>query len=301
MTEVTLLSAFVAGTLALLSPCSALLVPSFFAYAFTSPGALAMRTGVFFAGLATVLVPLGVGAGAVSSLVYEHRSTTITVAGSVIIALGVWQLFGRGFAMPFANRLQRAGGENNPNAGIGSTFVLGAVYGLAGFCSGPVLGAILTMAAASAVLLHGGLLLATYALGMAAPLFVLALLWDRFDLGRRGWLRGRGIVIGPIQTHTTSVVSGVLFVAIGVLFIRFDGMVGFTSAIGLGDTSGLEVSVSDRVLDWVGRVPGWVLPAAVALGAAVVAWRRSGNAAPLSTDEDDRAERHEETEVGISR
>lgn len=110
MTEVTLLSAFVAGTLALLSPCSALLVPSFFAYAFTSRGALAMRTGVFYVGLATVLVPLGVGAGAVSSLVYDHRSTTITVAGSVIIALGVWQLLGRGFVLPFANRLQQASG-----------------------------------------------------------------------------------------------------------------------------------------------------------------------------------------------
>ena len=37
----------------------------------------------------------------------------------------------------------------------------------------------------------GGVLLVVYALGMAAPMFVLALLWDRFDLGRRRWLRGR--------------------------------------------------------------------------------------------------------------
>jgi hypothetical protein len=56
--------------------------------------------------------------------------------------------------------------------------------------------------------------------------------WDR------RWLWGRGIELGPIRTHTTSLVSGLLFIVIGVLFIRFDAMVGFTSAIGLGDTSG---------------------------------------------------------------
>ena len=44
MTEVGLLAAFVAGVLALLSPCSALLVPSFFAYAFASRTAQLLRT-----------------------------------------------------------------------------------------------------------------------------------------------------------------------------------------------------------------------------------------------------------------
>lgn len=60
MINVGFLGAFLAGVLALLSPCSALLLPAFFAYAFTSKRQLLARTAVFFCGLAAVLVPLGV-------------------------------------------------------------------------------------------------------------------------------------------------------------------------------------------------------------------------------------------------
>jgi len=48
MSEVGVLAAFAAGVLALLSPCSALLLPSFFAYAFASRRALVARTFVFY-------------------------------------------------------------------------------------------------------------------------------------------------------------------------------------------------------------------------------------------------------------
>ena len=71
------------------------------------------------------------------------------------------------------------------------------------------------MAATQDSPLGGGLLLAVYAFGMAFPLFLLALLWDRFELGRRSWLRGRTFTLGPLRVHTTSLVSGLLFVAIG--------------------------------------------------------------------------------------
>lgn len=64
---------------------------------------------------------------------------------------------------------------------LASVFALGAVYGLAGFCAGPVLGGIPTVAAIGGDPWYGSTLLAAYALGMALPLFVLALLWDRFD------------------------------------------------------------------------------------------------------------------------
>ena len=74
MTEVGLLAAFAAGVLALLSPCSALLLPSFFAYAFAGRSALLLRTAAFYAGLLLTLVPLGTGAGAASSLFYGHRA-----------------------------------------------------------------------------------------------------------------------------------------------------------------------------------------------------------------------------------
>src|SRR5215211_4054969 len=90
--EVSFLASFLGGLLSLLSPCSALLLPAFFAYAFQSRGELVGRTAVFYLGLCATLVPLGMGISAVSSLVYGHRSTLITISGLVIIAFGVLQL-----------------------------------------------------------------------------------------------------------------------------------------------------------------------------------------------------------------
>src|SRR5215217_867778 len=87
--EVSFLASFLGGLLSLLSPCSALLLPAFFAYAFQSRGELVGRTAVFYLGLCATLVPLGMGISAVSSLVYGHRSTLITISGLVIIAFGV--------------------------------------------------------------------------------------------------------------------------------------------------------------------------------------------------------------------
>ena len=156
-----------------------------------------------------------------------------------------------------------------------STLVLGSVYGLAGFCSGPILGAILTMAATRETPVEGGALLAVYALGMAAPLFVLAALWDRFDLGRRRLLRGSMLTLGPISVHSTSLISGVLFVAIGVLFLRYDGTAGITGVLGFGDTTDLESSAQLRISTWLNAVPAWSFPAVVALVAGVVALRRA--------------------------
>ncbi len=221
MVEVSFLASFVGGLLSLLSPCSALLLPAFFAYAFQSRGELVGRTAVFYLGLAATLVPLGMGISAVSTLVYGHRSALITVSGLVIIAFGVLQLLGRGFTVgPLARLRGRIKGD--PGS-VSATFALGAVYGFAGFCSGPILGAVLTVAASSGSVFGGAGLLATYAAGMAAPLFLMALLWERFDLAHRRWLRGREVSLGELRFHTTNLISGLMFVTIGVLFIVFEG------------------------------------------------------------------------------
>lgn len=280
MSEVGVLAAFAAGILALLSPCSALLLPSFFAYAFASRRALVGRTMVFYLGLLVTLVPLGTGASAASSLFYGHRPLLIAVAGWTIIGLGVLQLLGRGFAVPGAQRLQAAVSARG-DSGWFSTLLLGAVYGLAGFCSGPVLGAILTVAATQDSPWQGGALLAVYALGMAAPLLVLALLWDRFDLGSRRWLRGRTLRLGPVRLHTTSLVAGVLFIAVGVVFLRYDGTAGLTGSLGFGDLTDLEYSAQRAVTEWAAQLPTWVLPLVIVLVALVVAWRRR----PTATEE----------------
>lgn len=222
--DVGYVAAIAGGLLALFSPCAALLLPSFFAYAFQNSAQLLARTALFYAGLCVTLVPLGAGSAAVSTLFYGHRDTLILVAGWLIIALGVLQLLGLGFAWAVPARLQN---RFTGRAGAAPIFGLGAVYGFAGFCSGPILGAVLTVAATGGVV-RGGLLLACYALGMALPLFLLALVWNRFDLGQRRWLRGRGFTLGPLRLHTNSIVSGLLFIGIGVVFLVYDGTASLT-------------------------------------------------------------------------
>lgn len=276
MSEVGVLAAFAAGILALLSPCSALLLPSFFAYAFASGRALVARTAVFYLGLLITLVPLGTGASAASSLFYGHRPLLIAIAGWTIIGLGVLQLLGRGFAVPGASRLQSAVSSRRDDRWL-STLLLGAVYGLAGFCSGPVLGAILTVAATQESPWQGGALLAVYALGMTAPLLVLAAAWDRFDLGRRRWLRGRTLSVGGVKVHTTSLVAGLLFIAVGAVFLRYDGTAGLTGSLGMGDLTDVEYAAQRAVTEWAAQVPGWIVPLMVMVVAGLVAWRRRGS------------------------
>lgn len=266
MVEASFTVAFFGGILSLLSPCSALLLPAFFAYAFQG-GELVKRTGLFYLGLAATLVPLGMGISAVSTLFYGYRDVLIPAAGAMIIAFGVLQILGRGFTFGPLTRLQ---GKIQGDAAT-STFALGAVYGFAGFCSGPILGAVLTVAAASGQVLQGAGLLATYAAGMAAPLFLMALFWDRFDLGGRRWLRGRELSLGSLRVHTTSLISGLMFILIGAAFIVYQGtsaLEGFYDANGATDlafaaqqwASNLAGNISAGIL-----LPALVLPLVVFL------------------------------------
>ncbi|MFK0289225.1 cytochrome c biogenesis CcdA family protein [Streptomyces sp. NPDC090442] len=263
--DIGYLAAFLGGALALISPCSALLLPAFFAYSLASPGRLLARTGVFYLGLATTLVPLGAASTAASKLFNGNRDLLIAVGGWLVIALGLAQIVGLGFA---SRRAQEAAARITPRTAL-STFLLGCVYGLAGFCAGPILGSVLTVTAVSGSPVYGASMLAVYALGMALPLFVLALLWDRFRLGTRGWLRGREFALGRLRLHTTSVVSGLFFIGIGVLFLTFNG----TSAL-----PGIVDADSDmRVEKWAAQlgnaVPNAVLLAVAALAvAAVLGW-----------------------------
>ncbi|MFF4159603.1 cytochrome c biogenesis CcdA family protein [Streptomyces sp. NPDC001678] len=277
MTDIGYLAAFLGGVLALVSPCSALLLPAFFAYSLATPTRLLARTGVFYLGLATTLVPLGAASTAASRLFNGHRDLLITAGGWVVIAMGAAQIVGLGFA---SRKAQAAAGRITPRTAA-STFLLGCVYGLAGFCAGPILGAVLTVTAVDGDPLHGASMLAVYALGMALPLFVLALLWDRFKLGQRRWLRGRELRLGRLRLHTTSLVSGLFFIAIGVLFLGFGGTTGLPGFVDAEQEFRLEELVS-RV---GGAVPDYALLAVLALVAAgALAWfalrRPAGEAAP---------------------
>jgi len=260
--DIGLAGAFVGGVLTLLSPCSVMLLPAFFAYAFTSPGKLLGRTGVFYLGLITTLVPMGLLAGTLGAFVNTHRMTFVTVAAALVIVLGLIQLLG--IPLPAITRDASADGTS-----VLSVYLLGTVYGLAGVCAGPLLGAVLTLAAFGGNALYGGLVLAVFAAGMVVPLIVLAALWGS-SARIKNWLRPREVHIGRWSNTWTQVIGGVLTIAIGVLLLVTDGTTELGGLLGASDQAQLESGVmaaTSGVSDLV--VAGGI--AAVALVALVVA------------------------------
>ncbi|MEU0303390.1 cytochrome c biogenesis CcdA family protein [Streptomyces sp. NPDC006175] len=267
-------AALLGGLLALVSPCSALLLPAFFAYSVDSASRLLARTGIFYAGLATTLVPLGAAGSYAGRLFYGHRDALVLGAGWLIIGLGLAQIVGLGFA---SRRIAAISGRIRPTTAL-SVYALGAVYGLAGFCAGPILGSVLTVAAVSGSPVYGGMLLAVYALGMAVPLFVLALLWERFDLGRRAWLRGRPLRAGRFELHSTTLLSGLFFVGLGVLFLVYDGTTALPGLLDVDDSFAVEQwaqRLGERVPDGAALT---AVAAVVLLGLTVQAVRRRRDA-----------------------
>lgn len=269
--NLSLLGAFLGGVLTLLSPCSVMLLPAFFAYAFTSPGALFARTGVFFAGLATALVPLGMLAGTLGAWVNRFRFELVTVAAVVVIVLGLVMMLG----VPVPGLARQRGAQS---ASIASVFALGTVYGLAGVCAGPMLGAALTFAAFGGNALFGGVVLLVFAFGMVVPLVLLALLWNRLPVVRR-LVRPRELVIGRWRNSWTSIIGGGLTAGIGVLLLLTHGTTSLGGVLGATQQAGLEASV----MRTTAAVPNWaVLLVFLVLAAiwVVVALRRRSETSP---------------------
>lgn len=286
-----IIAAFLGGVLALLSPCGALLVPAFFAFTTAGTGRLLLRTGIFLLGLLTILLPMGAGAGLIGSLLTEHRSTLILVSGALLVVLGILQLLGIGFdlgarlpggvrgapagaggrdagragAAGRSGTAGRAGSADRAGGvpGLLSSYVLGIVSGVAGFCTGPILGAVLTMAASVGTAASGLLLLFVYALGIAAPMLVIATVWQQLGASRLRWVRGRTITVAGRQLHSTQVVGGLVFIAVGLVFMLTNGLIGVPEVLSMTVASWLQSTVLG--------LPAW---ANVLIGAAllVILW-----------------------------
>ncbi len=274
--DIGLLGALLGGVLTLLSPCSVMLLPAFFSYAFATPRQVLSRTGIFYLGLITTLVPLGMLAGTLGAFINQHRFVFVTVASIVVIVLGAIMLLN----LPFL-RLRGASGLDGTSAL--SVYALGTVYGLAGVCAGPLLGAVLTYAAMGGNALYGGLVLLVFAAGMALPLLILALLWGRIPAVKK-LVRPREIRIGRWRNTWTGVIGGLLTIAIGVFLLVTQGTATLGGVLGATDQMRLEGSV----LGATGKVSDlWVLlGAAVLSGSALLAVRlRKQHAADPAAEE----------------
>ncbi len=268
--DIGLITAFVGGVLALLSPCAALLMPAFFASTIGAGPRLLLHGAVFFLGLLVVLVPLGIGAGALGTLFVTHREMIVLIASLTLIVLGSAQILGFGFdparLLPGGTSLQTHAASRT---GIVKTAMFGAASGIAGFCAGPILGAVLTLAATRGSILAAAVLLAVYGAGMVVPLMLIAALWQRLgDRGKR-FLRGRAFTFLGRELHTTSVITGLLILGVGILFWSTNGLVGAPELLPLDAQAWLQERASilaDPILD--------VLAVLVLAALFLVLWHR---------------------------
>ena len=278
--DISLISAFIGGVLALLSPCAALLLPAFFGSTVGAGSRLILHGLIFYVGMLIVLIPLGMGAGTLWALFTSHREAIVLVASVILIVLGIVQFFGFGFdpakMLPGADAARQRSAQAT---GWTKTFLLGATSGIAGVCAGPILGAVLTLAATKGSFVLGGIMLAVYGAGMVVPLFIIAALWTRVGTRTRSVLRGGSVSFFGRRLPIMSMVTGVLMIAVGIVFWATNGLV---SAPSLVPTTALA-HAQEWVSSWSSTTTDIMVVCVLAV-LAIALWfrherRRAGRAA----------------------
>ncbi|MFM9105924.1 MAG: cytochrome c biogenesis CcdA family protein [Chloroflexota bacterium] len=222
--DIPLLAAFVAGMVSIVSPCVLPLLPIYLAHlAGVSVGqddAAARRrvlanAAAYVLGFSVVFVMLGVALGAAGALVDTgaffagNRFWLVRLGGALLIVLGLHQL--GIIRIPLFERERRIATDGLPPGQLTSSFAIGMTFG-AGWspCVGPILGAILTMAAGQGSVERAGVLLAAYAAGLAVPFLLAAVAWGSSPGVIHALNRRLGLV--------TSVSGGVML-AIGAIMV----------------------------------------------------------------------------------
>ena len=219
---ISLLAAFLGGVISLFSPCSALVLPSFFASSFHQGKKLVLATAIFSLGILSVMLPLGLGLLAVIRFLSSYRQLITLIIGIVLIIEGALQLIGKSFFMP-----SYQGESKIKNSRLSSVYYLGLASGVGTMsCVGPILGAIITLAANSVNVINAVILILTYTLGLIGPLFLLSFLWQKNQTKAAAILRGRTITIHNLKIHTINIAAGLLFLFLGYIFIRYQGSLG---------------------------------------------------------------------------
>lgn len=178
--------AFAAGLLSFLSPCVLPLVPSYIGFltGMSLPEVAARRRValghalLFVLGFTLVFMVLGASATALGRALNYYQQWLQRIGGALIILFGLICL--GVVKAPFLNQERRLQVDQKPVGYLGSALV-GMAFG-AGWtpCIGPVLGAILGLAATSHDLTRGLLLLALYSAGLAVPFLLAAVALDAF-------------------------------------------------------------------------------------------------------------------------
>ncbi len=271
LTTGSILAAFFAGGVALFAPCCIVfLAPSYLAVAVKNRRwRLLPLTFVFAAGLALMLVPITLGMSLVSATIANYHALLYYLGGALMLALAAYSLSGRMWSLPSFLRA-----PDTTRGDTASFFALGVFSGIASSCCAPVLAGVMTLSALSGSAVGGILLGLAYVFGMTFPLFVMALAWDKFDLGSRRWMRARPVRIRvagwSLYTNSINVAVAVAFGVMGgfVIYLantgKMTGGPGFQVAIGRFLTR-----VFGDIERWTSGVPEPVLGLVVLAIAAV--------------------------------
>ncbi|MDX8521390.1 cytochrome c biogenesis CcdA family protein [Mesorhizobium dulcispinae] len=202
ISNIGVLAAFAAGTVSFLSPCVLPLVPGYVSYVAGrtatdgAPSGRARLSAVglslyFVLGFSTVFIALGASASALGRLLLSHHVQLNLIGGGIVILFGV---FLTGLLRPSWMMREARFHADIPGGRAASAYVLGLAFAFGWTpCIGPILGAILTIGAASATVVEGATLLAIYSLGLGVPFLFAALFANGLArrlkaIGRTGWL-----------------------------------------------------------------------------------------------------------------
>jgi cytochrome c-type biogenesis protein len=234
MADLSPAAAFVAGTVSFLSPCVLPLVPG---YVSLISGAtidelqqsadrkllagIMVKSLAFIAGFSVVFIALGAAATKIGQITKNYRGILSIVAGAVIILFGLHLTGLLQIKALYADKRIHSSGDGKSIAGafaIGFAFAFGWTP-----CIGPILSAILALAAAQGTVGKGVLLLSIYSLGLAVPFLITSLGIERF---LAFYTRFR------VHLHKVEVGSGVLLISLGLLigfnkFTVLNGYLGF--------------------------------------------------------------------------
>lgn len=224
--DLTTFSVLLAGALSFLSPCVLPLVPPYLCYmagisiddfvegdgkgaAKRSARRAVMAASVFFTlGFATVFIALGASASSIGMILRSHLDTLAIVGGVIIMIMGL-NFLGL-LKIPFLSREMRFQSGGEP-ATLTGAYVMGLAFAFGWTpCIGPILGAILGIAAGQDTVMEGAGLLALYSLGLAVPFWIAAAFSDAFMAFLKRFRRHLGIV---------EKVIGALLVLTGLAFI----------------------------------------------------------------------------------
>lgn len=205
-------AAFLAGVVSFLSPCVLPLVPAYVSYIAgeslenltdetkARTRAIATLLSLFFVlGFSTVFVLMGAGATAAGELLLTYRYELSYVAGAIVIVFGLFMMgvFRVGwFDRDVRLQLNIPGGRPVAAYGLGAAFAFGWTP-----CIGPILGAILTVAATTATVSQGMMLLAIYSVGLGVPFLIAAASTGLFVRRMKGlgrWGRRIQVAAGAI-------------------------------------------------------------------------------------------------------